>query len=259
MRSALKLGLPTVPHALAIYVVAAGDRILVERELGLPSVARYQVAYLVGALGLTLAGAFNNAWSTLVYGARDEDRWHVLADTTAELYRLVGFIVGVIAFGGPVVLGVLAPGDYRPLGLAPVCAVVAISVIPYIDYLANSHAIFYCRRAWSLAWMTPVAAAVNVAMNLLLLPHLGLIGAAYATVAGYLVQATLARAVRSRFLQVPWRADATRAAWVLGVACACAGALLPSRGVWLVLRAVLAGALLTGLVVQVRRTLTRTR
>jgi hypothetical protein len=29
--------------------------------------------------------------------------------------------------------------------------------------------------------------------------------------------------------------------------------------VWLVLRAVLAGALLTGLVVQVRRTLTRTR
>ena len=98
-------------------------------------------------------------------------------------------------------------------------AVVAISVIPYIDYLANSHAIFYCRHAWSLAWMTPVAAAVNVAMNLLLLPHLGLIGAAYATVAGYLVQAVLARAVRSRFLQVPWRADAARSAWVLGVAC----------------------------------------
>ena len=56
--ASLRLGVATVPHALAIYVVSAGDRILVERELGLSSVARYQVAYLVGALGLTVAGAF---------------------------------------------------------------------------------------------------------------------------------------------------------------------------------------------------------
>jgi hypothetical protein len=65
--------------------------------------------------------------------------------------------------------------------------------------------------------------------------------------------------VRSRFLDVPWRAGIARSAWALGVTCACAGALLPARGAWLVPRTVLAGALLTGLALQVRRTLTRSR
>ena len=51
VRRALRLGIPTVPHALAMYVLVAGDRVVVEQQLGLAEVARYQVAYLIGALG----------------------------------------------------------------------------------------------------------------------------------------------------------------------------------------------------------------
>lgn len=241
--SGVRLGIPTIPHAMAIYVVSAGDRIIVQRELGLEAVARYQVAYLIGALGLTLVSALNNAWAPLVYGAPNERRWSVLAETSAAVYRLAGIVVAGIAIGGPLALAVMAPGSYRSADTTTVTGVVSLSTIVYVAYFANAHVIFHSRRARSLAWATPLSAALNIGMNLVLIPRFGLIGAAYATVACYGTQALLASRIRRRITGVQWVSGAATRAGALAVAAVLASALVPADGTWLVLRAVVAGGL----------------
>ncbi len=242
LRAAFHVGIPTVPHAMAVYIVGVGDRVLVQRFEGLGPVARYQVAYLVGALGLTVAGALNNAWAPLIYGAGDQRRWQVLADTTGALYRLAGVVVCGVALGAPIALIAFAPSSYDPRALTPVCAVVALSLVPFVGYLAEAHPIFYLRKVWSLAWATPLAAAVNIGLNALLIPWIGLMGAAYTTVVTYTVQFLLARRVRRRLVAVPWRRGSAIQAWAIAGAGAAAGALLPAGGAWLVVRAVAATA-----------------
>lgn len=243
IRAALHVGIPTIPHAMGVYLVGAGDRIIIQRLEGLGPVARYQVAYLVGALGLTLAGALNNAWGPLVYGTPADRRWDVLAETTAGLYRLAGVVASGIAIGAPLALLAVAPGSYHPRALAPVCAVVALSLIPFVGYLSNAYPIFHYRKVWALAWSTPLSAAVNVVLNLVLVPRFGLIGAAYATVLTYGSQALLARRAARKLVTVPWRRGLATRAWAVALTGVAVGALLPATGAWLALRGALAAAL----------------
>lgn len=231
LRRGLALGVPTVPHALAMYLLVAGDRVIIERIEGLDSVARYQVAYLVGALGITLAGAINNAWGPVIYGAPASRRWSVLNSTEAEITAVGALAVAGIALGAPYLLALLAPSDYDPAALAPVTAIVALCTLPYITYLADAHVIFFERRPWLFAWMTPLTAAANLLMAAVLVRVIGLIGAAVASFLAYVVMATLVAVARRALIDEqrdwaklwPW--------WVVGAAGAGAGALLPSSGV----------------------------
>ncbi|MGH9226789.1 MAG: lipopolysaccharide biosynthesis protein [Acidimicrobiales bacterium] len=253
LRSAFRVAIPTVPHAMAIFVVAAGDRILVERLAGINAVARYQVAYVVGAVGLTVAGALNNAWAPLIYGAGDEHRWHVLADTTAALYQLAGLLAAAVAVGCPIALLVLAPGSYQPLTLTATSAVVALSLVAYVGYLSNAHPIFQLRRVWPLAWITPLSAVLNIVLNLLLVPRLGLVGAAYATVATYGAQAWLVRRARRKLVDIPWRPTVATKAWAVAAAGVAIGAVLPTTDAWLVFRGLAAAGLLAAFATRVVR------
>ena len=95
------LGLPIVPHGLAVYMLASADRIVIAAVLGLAATGRYQVAYAVGGLGVAVVTALNQAWLPVVLGAPAQSRWEVLTATS----RVVNVIAAMIASG----LALLAP------------------------------------------------------------------------------------------------------------------------------------------------------
>jgi O-antigen/teichoic acid export membrane protein len=253
LRESFAVGLPTIPHSLGIYVLAAGDRVIVERLEGLAAVARFHVAYIAGSLGIFLLSALNNAWSPVVFGARDEDRWQVLADTSAAVWRVGALAAGALALGAPAGLLVLAPASYDRAALAEVTAIVAASAIPMVLYLSNVHIVFWLARTGVLAWVTPLSAAANIGLNLLLIPALGLTGAAIATLITYVLQAVVIRWRASRLADVPWRVRPAVQAALIGAALVGLALLLPATGVWVALRAVAAVAVGGALVAFVAR------
>lgn len=236
MTETLRVGFPTVPHSLAIYVLAAGDRVIVEGQLGLGAVGQYQVAYAVGALVLALLTAFNNAWDPIIYGEREERRWATLAETRAVLYQLGGMVSAALAIGAPLALLLAAPGEYDPFGLVPVTSVVVLSAVPMVSYLASAHVLIWEGRTGVMAWSTPLAASVNIGLNLALIPVFGLEGAAVATVLAYGLLALLTRRAARHLALVPasTRALLTAAAWA-GTGTT-ASLVLPADGIWLAVR-----------------------
>jgi O-antigen/teichoic acid export membrane protein len=246
LRRALHLGLPTVPHALAMYLLVAGDRIIIEHRLGSVEVARYQVAYLVGALGITLAGSVNNAWSPVVYGAVDERRWMVLAHTEAALTRLAGFVAAGLAVAAPFLLALLAPASYNRADLVPVVAVVALTVLPYVDYLAHGHVIFFERRAWLFALITPAVAGLNLVLNMVLVDRFELIGSAAATLVSYLALAAGTLVARHRMIGADRSWGTLGLGWSIGIAGALAGTLMPVSATGLAVRGGLLVVLVAG-------------
>ena len=114
-------------------------------------------------------------------------------------------------------------------------------------YLSHAHAIIWHGRTIALAFATPTAAVVNILLCLLLIPPLGLEGAALATVIGYCVLALLTLPVARRLtgLALPGRTallSALGASAAVGVSL-----LLPVDGVWLVPRTVVAVGLVAAL------------
>ena len=216
--------------------MSAGDRVIVERLLGLAAVGRYHLAYALGALGLVVLNAVNNAWAPVVFRASPEDRWRVLSDTSVVFVWLASLLAAVLAAGAPLVLAVLAPPDYDLDTLAPVSAIVAGSVIPWAIYTAHSQVQLWVGRTGMLAIATPAAAAVNVGLNIVLIGELEFVGAALATVVAYALLAVLIAANSWRLATVPWRYAEMALASLIGGALVTAFALEPTGGAWTAIR-----------------------
>lgn len=256
VRWALALGAPTIPHSLGLYVMHAGDRIIVERFMGLAEVGRYHVAYVIGGLAMTLITALNNVWAPLIYGAEEDDRRAVLVFTSRSVHRMTALLSVGLALLAPTALMVAAPADFELDGLTPIVAIVSFAAMFHATYLSQVHLLFQHARTKALLWITPSVAAVNIALNVLLLPYFGLHGAALATLVSYGLQAYLVGWARRRIQEVPWDTRAQRLSFLLAAIGCGLGAALPSHGVGTAIRvglAFVAGVAAILLVLRARR------
>lgn len=194
---ALAYGLPFVPATLATFVLNAADRLIVQHQLGQVAVARYQIAYNVGAMPMLLLGVLNSSWLPRLFAVQDPaTRGAVLASSRDALYRLLCPVLLGMSLGAPLVLRLWAPSAFRPDGLQLVTTIVIVTAVPYTAGLALSRTLLTSGRSRPVAAATVVAAFANVGFNLLLVPAWGLRGSAAATLAAYgLLHAMLRYAV----------------------------------------------------------------
>lgn len=243
VRWGLGLGIPVVPHLVALHVVALGDRVVLERLEGLEAVGRYQIAYLVGSIAIVILGAINNVWAPLIYGADERQRWLVLAESTLTVSRLFAIMMVAVGLAVPVGFRILAPGSYSTEDARIAATIVAASTLPFAWYLANAHVLFGQEKTRRLAWASPASAALNIILNFALIPLYGLVGAAMATTFAYLTQALLVQSAAARLAAVPWPLRKLSMTWILST-CALLGTIaVPVDGAWLTGRAVAAGLL----------------
>jgi O-antigen/teichoic acid export membrane protein len=250
---ALWFALPLVPSALSTFVLSVSDRLIVEAYMGSTEVARYQVAYNIASMPMLLLSILSSAWMPRFFGISDEtERRIALAASRDALYRLLVPILVGFACGVPLVLRLWAPASYRPEQLHFVACIVLITAIPFAGQLAVARTLMAAGHTAALAVTTVGAAAVNLVLNLVLVPRYGLAGSAFATLAAYvLLYAALAAVGRgSRVRPAPWRLQLTLAA---AATLALLSATLGETPLTLTLRAI-AGA---GTVIWFLRLLTR--
>ncbi len=249
---ALRRGIPSIPHDIGQYLIFAGDRVVLGHISGLAAVARYQVSYAVGTLGMAFVSAFAGAWAPLILGAPEESRWDLLARTTATLYRISALFAGALSLSAPLVLAILAPASYRPYDLARVTAIVSIAILPYVWLYANVLIVLQARRPGVLGCATPVSAIANVFLNLALVPWLGITGSAIATVITFTLEAIILKVWVRSMAPVPWRTRNAATSWLLGISLATAGGLCPTSPLWLVGRGCATLAIAGAVLVTVR-------
>jgi len=236
---ALRYSIPIVPGALAAFVLEASDRLVLQHYLGAPAVARYAVAYNIGAIPILLLGVLDTVWMPRVFAVTDARvRDSVLTHSRDALYALLIPVIAGLAIAGPVLLHLWAPASYRPDGLLFVLALVAASSIPVAAAISHTRLLLAEGRTAAIAAATLVAAGTNLVLNIALVPRFGIEGSAFATLLGYgALQLTLAVAARRvRRLQPTGLALRVEvlAAVLLAFAAAAAPVTLPLIGVRLV-------------------------
>ena len=183
---ALLFALPLVPSALSSFVLSTSDRLIIEADLGSEAVARYQVAYNIGSMPMLLLWILHSAWMPRFFGiTNDTERRTVLAESRDALYRLLIPVLIGFACGAPLVLRVWAPASYQPDRLLLLVCIVLITAVPSAGQLAVTRALTAEGRTGVTAVVTVLAAALNVGLNIVLVPRLALTGSALATLAAY--------------------------------------------------------------------------
>ena len=231
LRRLFRFGFPTMPAELSLYSLNFIDRVLILRLLGAGDAGLYSVSVKFAQSINVMVKGFQLAWPPLAYSIQDDDEarrayavivtWFVTLSTfvVAGLWLLSRWIVRVLA--GPNFFD-----SYQTIGL------VSTGVMLYALYLVL---VVILGRTGRTEFNFPATAAgtvINIALNLILLPSMGFVGAGVSLVASYAVVLVLMYVFTQRLFKVPYEWLRLAQAASLAAALVAAGELLlPTSGI----------------------------
>jgi O-antigen/teichoic acid export membrane protein len=181
----LAYSLPLVPHFLGHWALGLADRAIVERYAGLAALGVYTLAFQIGAVAQVALTAGSNALlPTFARAARDPAELARLPRAATYYALAAAALVLALALAAADIVRLATPPAYH--GAAPLAVVLVVAALPLgLYYLPMSALAQTAGRTAEVPLLTLVAAAVNIGLNLLLVPRFGAMGAAVAAVAGY--------------------------------------------------------------------------
>ncbi|HEY6170656.1 MAG TPA: oligosaccharide flippase family protein, partial [Candidatus Kapabacteria bacterium] len=198
LRKMIPFGLTNVPAHMGAMMVQVIDRPIVQAYLGLGAVGIYQANYRMGFIMMIFVSLFEYAWRPFFM------RQHKTDDAKARLlfsrvftYFMLACLLGFLflAFFLPYILSTpifgrqLLRADYLVgMSIIPVVLFAYIFQGMYTNFIAG---IYIANRNRVLPLITGAGAGVNVLVNIILIPVVGIMGAAYATLLAYMVMAYL--------------------------------------------------------------------
>jgi O-antigen/teichoic acid export membrane protein len=217
-RAMNRFGLPLVPSALALWLTNFSDRFFLVKLADPHEVGLYSIGVRIASAILLLLTAFRMAWPAFAYSIEDD----------REAQRTYSFVLTYVVFVTcwlALALGLLAPWIVRLITTAPfypaqdVVALLSFGAAAFGAYVVVQIGTGRARRTGTNWLVTGIGAAVNVALNLILIPPFGRIGAAIATVGAYLLLFLLMawRANRVFPVSYQWRRVATLAVAAVGL------------------------------------------
>ena len=182
---ALRIGLPTIPHGLAMILLARIDVSMISQMCGLSEVGLYTSGYTIGTLLMFVTNAIGNAWVPLFNERLDAGNVEAIRRDNRILMEASCFATICFIAVAPEVVKLLYAKPYHesmwvvaPVALGTLCQYF------YSNYVNVE--IFYKKTAL-LAVNSCIAAGINILLNYIFISRYGYIAAAYTTLAGYFI------------------------------------------------------------------------
>ena len=216
MKKLLPFGLTNVPAYLSAMMVQVIDRPIVQAFLGLAILGIYQANYRMGLVMMVFTGLFEYAWRPFFLResrTNDERARQVFSRVFTYFMLVASMLFLVLALFLPDLLIIRIPFIHRTIlnsayrsgmNIIPVVLSAYIFQGMYTNFIAG---IYIKEHNKVLPFVTGVGAAVNIVSNILLIPILGIMGAALATLFAYMAMATSLywQAQKVYFVSYDWR------------------------------------------------------
>jgi len=184
----LSFGLPVIPGSISFWVVASSDRYVIAYFLGATSVGIYSAGYglaniflmvamvLAFVLPPTLAKLYDE-------GRMDDVRVYLSYSLKYFLALAIPFVFGAAMLSEPV-LRIFSTPAIASEGYF-VVPFVAVSILFIGTSTVMAQSLYLVKRTKILGVTWIVAGVVNLLLNILLIPHIGILAAAITTLIAY--------------------------------------------------------------------------
>jgi O-antigen/teichoic acid export membrane protein len=206
MREQLTFGLALLPGAMASFTLDLSDRFFLRHYSTLEEVGLYSLGYRFGEIIFFVVAAVQLAWPQFVFANRKSPQAKQLYSyaTTYYLAGILFLVLGLSALAPEIVRLMAAP---RYQAAAPVVPVIALAGLCEGLRYVLTIGIMFQKRPIIRSMGMGGAALVNVVLNLLLIPRYGMMGAAWATLAGFITLIVIEQTVSHRFYPIPYQLD----------------------------------------------------
>ena len=189
VKSYLPYTLPLLPTALCYWLINLGDRYVIGYFMGVDAVGIYSASYGIGGLLVLFYAPLSSTLFPAMVHCYENNKIQELK--THLKYSLKFFLLFAIpAFFGLSVLSksllvTLATSEFVEGGA--VVSIVALATVLFSCGSINTHVLNLFKETKKVGLIYMTSASINVVMNIILVPLMGIVGAAIATLVTFAV------------------------------------------------------------------------
>ena len=197
LKTLLYIALPTVPCFLVYWIFGSCDRLMITNMIGLGAAGIYSVGGKLGQASQLIYTAFAGGWQYFAFSTMKEENQTKSNSMVFEYLGVIAFIASMFMSAlSYTIFKILFVGDYtQGYVVAPY-----LFLAPLLQMLFQVavNQFLVVKKTWPIPLILACGAALNVGLNFLLIPVLGIEGAAMATLLGYVVSVIIVCVVLSR-------------------------------------------------------------
>ncbi len=180
----LRFGFPLVLAIWSYEVLHIADRYIIEQMIGLGAVGIYTLAYQISSLPQFFTAGFRKMWTPMFYENMNAQNYGLIK-------RLLGYYTlflsvacgGMIMFANEIITLLINPRYLDAIKLVP-WVTLGIFCLGLLN--VSNDVLSYKNKFKFTSTIALVAAIVNVILNIVLIPYIGVVGSAIATFIAYL-------------------------------------------------------------------------
>ncbi|MFC2010262.1 flippase [Chloroflexota bacterium] len=188
LKKYLSFGLPLIPRSISYWLIHLSDRYIISYFMGVGAVGVYSAAYGIGSvpytvcavLTLTLMAPLSRYYDE---GRTDEVQTHLRYSLKYFLTVMIPFVFGATILAKPVL------NIFSTTGIANEAHILVPILASGILFLSIHNLISFIlilnKKPKILAVIWVVAAVLNLGLNIVMVPRVGILGAAISTLISY--------------------------------------------------------------------------
>lgn len=190
VKTYLAYSLPLLPGEILYWVIHASDRYFISHLLNITQTGIYAAAFSLANLlmllswpiGTVLFPSVSRLWER---GDVEKVKGYFKYSTKFFLLLAVPSAMGLFILSKPL-LNLLATAEFQTGG-GLLVLLLALSVVFAGAFLINEYIYYLIKKTVWLALINAIGAIMNVILNVILIPDIGIMGAAISTVASYFI------------------------------------------------------------------------
>ena len=197
-------GAPLVLSSIAAFTVNFSDRFFLRHFSTIAEVGIYALGYKFAfMLSFLVVQPFDMIWAARMYEiAKRSDSGRMFS----KFFEYYSLVLVAVALGLSVVIqdviNIISPAEFHTA-----YKVVPIVALAYVFQGMNRYFLtgsYIAKKTLHVGSIGVISALANIGLNFLLIPRFGMLGAAWATAASFLVMAALAYAISQRAYAIPY-------------------------------------------------------
>jgi O-antigen/teichoic acid export membrane protein len=225
LRRMNRFGVPLMPTALFLWTTNFSDRIFLVKLADATEVGLYSVGVRIASAMVLLLTAFRLAWPAFAFSIEDDrEARQTYAYVLTYLLLVTTWVATGLALLSPWIVDWLAAPSFA--SASRVVGPLAFAAVAFGGYIVVAIGIGRARQTQFNWVVTGAAAAVNVVLNLVLIPRYGMMGAAVATIAAYTTMFAGMSWWSQRIYHVPYQWRRVVTAVLVGIALSVVGKLI---------------------------------
>lgn len=187
----LKIGVPLLPTFLIYWVFHSMDRIMIANMLDTTQLGIYSIGARVASVSTIIYAAFSGGWQYFAFSTmRDEDYKYMMGKVWEVLFVISSCFFVVAFLFKDLIFNILFTGDYQK-------GVIVFPFLLYAPFLQMLYQVLgtqfqIIKKTYFSPLILSLGAITNIFLNYLLIPIMGIKGAAIATLLGFVVTVIIA-------------------------------------------------------------------